>query len=242
MIRVPIRIRQFLAVPFAALLASGCGGDERNFATAADTESAAPVAEATTAPTEDAPRVLFLGTSLTAGYGLAAEDAFPARIQAKIDSAGLPFQVVNAGQSGETSAGALRRVDWLLRQPFDVLVIETGANDMLQGQNLARTRDNLQAIIDRVRTERPEARIVLVGMQAPPNLGREYAERYGAIYPELAERNDLPLVPFLLEGVGGVRELNLADGIHPNAAGQRRVAATVWQTLEPVLRAAAPAG
>ncbi len=240
--RYPNRICKLFAATVAAALVAGCGSEDRNFATAANRESAAPTAEAAQAPAEDAPRVLFLGTSLTAGYGLAEENAFPARIQAKIDSAGLPFKVVNAGQSGETSAGALRRVDWLLRQPFDVLVLETGANDMLQGQNLARTRDNLQAIIDRVRAERPDARIVLVGMLAPPNLGRDYAAQFGAIYPELAERNDLPLVPFLLEDVGGERELNLADGIHPNAAGQRRVAATVWQTLEPVLRVAAAAG
>lgn len=185
--------------------------------------------------------MLFLGTSLTAGLGLPTEQAFPARIQAKIDSAGLPFRVVNAGVSGETSAGALRRLDWLLRQPFDVLVLETGANDMLRGADLDSTRANIQTIVDRVRDARPGVRIVLVGMLAPPNLGPEYTGRFRDLFPQVAAQNDLPLVPFLLEGVGGVPELNLPDGIHPNAEGQRIVADNVWEVLEPELEAAAAA-
>lgn len=180
--------------------------------------------------------MLFLGTSLTAGYGLAPEQAYPALIQEKIDSARLPYRVINAGVSGETSAGALRRVDWLLRQPFGVLVLETGANDMLRGADLDSTRANIQAIVDRVRAARPEASIVLVGMMAPPNLGNRYTNAFRRIYPEIAERNDLPLVPFLLEGVGGVAEYNLADGIHPNREGQRRLAENVWEVLEEELR------
>jgi acyl-CoA thioesterase-1 len=164
------------------------------------------------------------------------DSAFPALVGEKIDSAGFPFRVINAGSSGETSAGALRRLEWLLRQPFDVLVLETGANDMLRGANPDSTRANIQRIIDRVRTERPTAEVVLVGMVAAPNLGREYARRFGSLYPALARENRVPLVPFLLEGVGGVRALNIADGIHPNEAGHRRLAATVWETLEPVLR------
>ncbi|CAN5711671.1 arylesterase [soil metagenome] len=191
------------------------------------------VAQTAAAP---APVVLFLGTSLTAGYGLEPEQAYPALIQARIDSAGLPFRVINAGVSGETSAGALARTDWLLRQPFDVLVLETGANDMLRGAELDSVRSNIQAIVDKVRAARPETRIVLVGMMAPPNYGQEYTQRFRGIFAEIAERNDLPLVPFLLEGVGGEARYNLPDGIHPNAEGQRRVAATVWETLEPVLR------
>jgi acyl-CoA thioesterase-1 len=191
------------------------------------------VAQTAAAP---APVVLFLGTSLTAGYGLEPEQAYPALIQARIDSAGLPFRVINAGVSGETSAGALARTDWLLRQPFDVLVLETGANDMLRGAELDSVRSNIQAIVDKVRAALPETRIVLVGMMAPPNYGQEYTQRFRGIFPEIAERNDLPLVPFLLEGVGGEARYNLPDGIHPNAEGQRRVAATVWETLEPVLR------
>lgn len=176
--------------------------------------------------------ILFLGTSLTAGYGVLPEEAFPALIQQKVDSAGLPYRVVNAGVSGETSAGALRRLDWLLRQPFSVLVLETGANDMLRGSDLDSTRANIQAIINRVSRDRPAAEIILVGMQAPPNLGNRYLREFRDIYPEVAEANDLRLVPFLLEGVGGVADLNLADGIHPNAQGQQRVAETVWKVLK----------
>lgn len=184
----------------------------------------------------EAPAVLFLGTSLTAGLGVDPEDAYPALVEARIDSAGLPFRVVNAGSSGETSAGALRRLDWILRQPFDVLVLETGANDMLRGADPDSTRANLRRIVERVRAERPDTRIVLAGMMALPNLGREYGEEFQAVYPELAREYGLPLVPFLLEGVGGVPEMNLPDGVHPNEEGHRRVAQTVWATLEPVLR------
>lgn len=176
--------------------------------------------------------ILFLGTSLTAGYGVLPEEAYPALIQQKVNSAGLPYRVVNAGVSGETSAGALRRLDWLLRQPFSVLVLETGANDMLRGADLDSTRSNIQAIIDRVSNERPAAEIILVGMQAPPNLGNRYLSEFRDMYPGIAEANDLTLVPFLLEGVGGVADLNLADGIHPNAQGQQRVAETVWKVLK----------
>lgn len=210
----------------------GCAEAERNVRS--PEREAEPATMATAAP--DAGTVLFVGTSLTAGYGLAAEEAFPARIQEKIDSAGLPFTVTNAGVSGETSAGARRRTGWLLRQPFDVLVLETGANDMLRGADLDSTRANIDAILQEVREARPDAQIILVGMMAPPNLGEEYAERFSEIYVEVAEEHDVPLVPFLLEGVGGVSSLNLPDGIHPNAQGQRRVAETVWQVLEPELR------
>lgn len=214
------------------LLATGCEGREGNRA-APTPPPPAPVAEAT------APTVLFLGTSLTAGFGLSEEQAYPALIQAKVDSAGLPFRVVNAGVSGETSAGALSRIDWLLRQPFDVLVVETGANDMLRGVDPRVVHRNVQAIIDRARAARPDARIVLLGMLASPNLGAEYGAEFRSLYPELAAENGLPLVPFLLEGVGGVPSLNLPDGVHPNARGQRIVAETVWDTLEPVLRSEA---
>jgi acyl-CoA thioesterase-1 len=189
--------------------------------------------------TAPAGTVLFVGTSLTAGLGVSPSQAYPAVIQEKIDSAGLPFRVVNAGVSGETSAGALRRMDWLLRQPFDVLVLETGANDMLRGTDLDSTAANIQAIIDRVRERRPDTRIVLAGMLAPPNLGSRYTDRFGDIFPELATRNGVALVPFLLERVGGVESLNQADGIHPTPEGQRLIADNVWSVLEPELRAAA---
>lgn len=206
----------------------GCGEADRNSAPETD----APRAESA----EARPTVLFIGTSLTAGYGLDPDDAYPARIQEKIDSVGLPYQVINAGVSGETSAGALRRLEWLLRQPFDVLVLETGANDMLRGTDPDSTAANIQAIIDRVRAERPDARIVLAGMMALPNLGAEYVREFQSIYPEIADRNDIPLVPFLLEGVAGDATLNQRDGIHPTAEGQRRIADNAWPILEPVLR------
>lgn len=215
----------------AAALIIGCEEAPRNGG--ADGPGEATAAPAATI--EKTGAVLMLGTSLTAGLGLQPEDAYPALIQERIDKAGLPFRVINAGVSGETSAGALRRLDWLMRQDFDVLLLETGANDMLRGTDLASTEDNIQQIIDRVRQERPRVTIVLAGMMAPPNLGREYAEAYARMYVDLAEKNDLPLIPFLLDGVGGVPEMNQADGIHPNEEGARQVADNVWQVLEPVL-------
>ena len=188
------------------------------------------------APVSERPPIVFLGTSLTAGLGLEPEQAYPALIQRKIDSAGLDYRVVNAGVSGETSAGARRRVDWLLREPVSVLVVETGANDGLRGLPPDSLRANIQAVIDRARAIRPEARILLVGMRIPPNYGRTYTQRFESLYPELARENDAELVPFLLDGVGGVPSLNQPDGIHPTAEGQRLMAETVWQVLEPVLR------
>ncbi len=214
----------------------GCGDSSRNAAPARDTASGADSARSTQRAAEP-PTVLFLGTSLTAGLGLAPEQAYPALVQAKIDSAGLPFRVINAGVSGETSAGALRRVDWLLRQPFDILVLETGANDMLRGLDLDTTEANIRGIVERVRARRPGVKIVLAGMLAPPNLGPSYATRFGEIYPRVAKEEGLELIPFLLEGVAGDPALNQGDGIHPNATGEKIVAGTVWRTLAPVLQA-----
>jgi acyl-CoA thioesterase-1 len=184
-------------------------------------------------------RVVFLGTSLTAGLGLDPSQAYPALLQQKIDSAGLRFMAVNAGVSGETSAGARRRIDWVLREPAAVLVIETGANDGLRGLEVDSLRANIQAIVDEARRQSPPPRIILVGMRALPNYGFSYARRFREVYPELAKKNDLPLVPFLLDGVAGVDGLNQADMIHPSVAGQRRVAETVWPVLEKVLRGTA---
>jgi acyl-CoA thioesterase-1 len=180
--------------------------------------------------------VLFLGTSLTAGQGLEPEQAYPALVQKKIDAAGLGYRVVNAGVGGDTSADALGRLDWLLRRRVDVLVVETGANDALRGQDPAATRENIRAILARARGHSPAPRLVLVGMEAPRNLGADYVRRFRAIYPELARESGAALVPFLLEGVGGVESLNQADGVHPTAAGHERMAETVWRVLEPVLR------
>jgi acyl-CoA thioesterase I len=189
-------------------------------------------------PTDESgrPTVLFLGTSLTAGLGLDPDQAFPALIQLKIDSAGLDYRVINAGVSGETSAGALRRVDWLLRQPVSVLVVETGANDGLRGLSPDTLHANIQAIFDRAKRLQPQPKLVLLGMRVPPNYGRTYSRKFQAVYREVAQANQATLVPFLLEGVGGVASLNQPDGVHPTAAGQRKVADTVWRVLEPVLR------
>lgn len=196
-----------------------------------------PVRSSPPGQTAGAPRtILFLGNSLAAGFGLDPELAFPALIQQKIDSLGWNFNVVNAGLSGETSSGGLRRIDWLLQRDVDVLFLELGANDGLRGIPLALTKQNLQAIIARVRAKNPAVKIVIAGMMVPPNLGAEYTRAFRAIFPDLAKRNQAALVPFLLEGVGGVPELNLPDGIHPTAAGHRIVAQNVWKVLRPVLQ------
>jgi acyl-CoA thioesterase-1 len=200
---------------------------------------APPPAAAATPAAAEAPVVLFLGTSLTAGLGLDPAQAYPQRIAERIRAAGLPHRVVNAGVSGETAASARRRLDWLLKQRVDVLVIETGANDGLRGQDPEATRADVQALIARAREQEPSPLILLVGMQAPPNLGRPYAERFRAIYPELARANDVALVPFLLEGVAGVPALNQPDGVHPTAEGQERLAENVWAVLRPLLSARA---
>ncbi len=191
---------------------------------------------ANTAAGTDVPAIVFLGTSLTAGLGVAEDAAFPALIQDTVDALGLGLRVVNAGISGETSAGGRRRIDWLLRQPVAVLVIELGANDGLRGLDVGAMRANLQGIIDHTRSARPEARIVLAGMRAPPNLGMTYTEAFERVFRELAADNELALVPFLLDGVGGNPELNQPDGIHPNAEGHRIVARTVWRVLAEVAR------
>lgn len=181
-------------------------------------------------------RVVFLGDSLTAGYGVEFHQAFPALVQDKINARGLRVQVVNAGQSGDTSAGGLGRIDWLLKNPVDVLVLELGGNDGLRGLPVAVTKKNLQAIIDRTRARYPKAKVVIAGMQVPPNMGSQYGRQFAALYPELAKKNQAALVPFLLEGVGGVRELNLSDGIHPTAKGHEIIARNVWKVLEPLLQ------
>jgi acyl-CoA thioesterase-1 len=181
------------------------------------------------------PTIVFLGTSLTAGLGLDPDSAYPALIQRKLDSAGLRFTVVNAGQSGESSAGALTRIDWILRQRPAVLVIETGANDGLRGQDPDSTQANIEAIIDRTRALSPGTQLVLASMEAMPNLGQTYVRRFRGIFPAVAKANGIPLLPFMLDRVAGVDSLNQPDGIHPNEAGARLVAANVWRGLRPVL-------
>jgi acyl-CoA thioesterase I len=183
----------------------------------------------------DRENILFVGTSLTAGYGLGEEFAYPALIQQRIDAEGLQFRAVNAGISGETSAGGLRRIDWMLQQPVGVLVLELGANDGLRGLDPGALRGNLETILERTRAAYPAADIVILGMEAPPNLGAGYTERFRAVFSDLAREYDAAFVPFLLDGVAAVPQLNLDDGIHPNEQGHRIIANTVWAELGPIL-------
>jgi acyl-CoA thioesterase-1 len=181
--------------------------------------------------------ILFFGDSLTAGYGLDPAQAFPALIQEKINARGWKFRAVNAGLSGETTAGGLRRIDWVLQRPIDVFVLELGANDGLRGLPVEDAQKNLQGIIERVRNKYPQVKLLLAGMRVPSNLGKDYTTRFREMFPTLAKANNAALIPFLLEGVGGVPELNLPDGIHPTPAGHRIIAENVWTVLEPVLQA-----
>jgi acyl-CoA thioesterase-1 len=180
-------------------------------------------------------KILFFGDSLTAGMGLSIEEAFPAIIQGKIDSLGLPYTVINAGISGETTAGGKNRIDWVLNQAVDIFVLELGANDGLRGVPLTETRKNLQVIIDVVKKKNPDTKIILVGMQIPPNLGIEYTREFSNIFPELASKNKLPLIPFLLENVAGNPNLNQNDGIHPTAEGHKILADNTWVVLKKYL-------
>ena len=180
-------------------------------------------------------KLVFFGNSLTAGYGLNPEEAFPARTQVKIDSLELGYEVINAGLSGETSAGGLTRIDWILQQKPDVFVLELGANDGLRGIPVAETRKNLQGILDKVKAANPEVKLVVAGMMVPPNMGPEYAKDFQSIFPDLAKANNATLIPFLLDGVAGERSLNLADGIHPTAEGHQMVANSIWKYLQPLL-------
>jgi len=181
--------------------------------------------------------IVFFGDSLTAGYGLAdpSTEAYPALIQEKIAGAGLNWRAVNAGLSGETTSGGLRRVDWILRQPVDIFFLALGANDGLRGIDPGVSRSNLQKIVDRVRNKNPAVKLVLAGMQMPPAMGRDFSREFEKMFPEVAEKNHAVLVPFLLERVGGQIDLNQADRIHPTAKGHAIIAETVWKVLRPLL-------
>jgi acyl-CoA thioesterase-1 len=217
-----------------ASLFSSCGGGQGNEQSENEKVDAA---KTTAKKTDDkaVKKILFFGTSLTAGLGLDVNEAFPAVIQHKIDSLKLPYKVVNAGLSGETSAAGKTRIDWLLKQPFDIIVLELGANDGLRGLPLADTKENLQQITDKVKKKYPQVRFVLAGMQIPPSMGAEYAEEFKSIFPALAKKNNMVLVPFLLQGVGGVPKLNQKDGIHPTVEGQKILAENVWAHLKGLL-------
>lgn len=181
--------------------------------------------------------IVFFGNSLTAGYGLDdPSQAFAGLIQKKIDSLGLNYKVINAGVSGETTSGGNSRIDWLLKQPLDVFVLELGGNDGLRGIPVSETKKNLQDMLDKVHAKYPEAKRVLAGMQIPPNMGQQYASEFRAVYADLAKKNEgVTLIPFLLEGVGGEVKLNQADGIHPTAEGHKILAENVWIRIKDLL-------
>ena len=179
--------------------------------------------------------IVFFGNSLTAGYGLDPSEAFPSLIQARIDSLRLPYKVINAGVSGETSADGLSRIDWILRQPVSIFILELGGNDGLRGLPADATYKNLNAIIDRVKVKCPDAKIIIAGIQVPPNMGETYSAKFRAIFPQLAKKNKVLLLPFILEGVGGIPTLNQKDGIHPNVEGEKIVTENVWRILKGIL-------
>jgi acyl-CoA thioesterase I len=208
----------------------------------ANTENQAKVPDQSNTKKEDSTahkelrkNIVFFGNSLTAGLGVEASEAFPALVQVKLDSLKLPYQVINAGLSGETSAGGNNRIDWILQQPLSIFVLELGGNDGLRGIPLSETSKNLQSIIDKVKHKYPSAKIILAGMQIPPNMGKTYSSGFRTLFQQLAAKNKIYLIPFLLEGVGGVPELNQSDGIHPNIQGHKIVAENIWSVLKPLL-------
>jgi acyl-CoA thioesterase-1 len=233
-----------LVLAFGCIVA--CTGRDRSGATP-DTSrtthvAATPATAQTTTDTSTSETpagrgtILFLGTSLTAGLGLDPDSAYPQQLQRKIDAAHLPYHTVNAGVSGETSAGLLRRLDWMLQRPAQVIVVETGANDGLRGQPVAGTRATIGQVLARIRRDQPNARVALVQMEAPTNLGKEYTGAFHTMFPALAREHGVTLLPFLLDNVAGFPRLNQADGIHPNYEGERIVTETMWRGLRPLLR------
>jgi acyl-CoA thioesterase-1 len=211
------------------ILFSGCTNDKK---TTVDNQNTTVKDSVTVAKKKT---IVFFGNSLTAGYGLSPSQAFPAIIQKKIDSLGLPYQVVNAGVSGETSSGGNTRIDWILRQPVDIFILELGANDGLRGIPLSETKKSLQSIIDKVKAKYPATKLIFAGMEVPPNMGQTYTTEFRNIYTELATKNAMTLVPFILEGVGGETKLNQEDGIHPTAEGHKIVAENLWRQLGKLL-------
>ncbi len=220
---------------FSAVLVAfiiGCASENK---TAQENTVNAPQEDSTNTSTREVKNILFFGNSLTAGYGLELSQAFPALIQEKIDSLRLPYKVINAGLSGETTESGNTRIDWMLNQKIDILVLELGGNDGLRGISPDLTKKNLQSIIDKTRNKYPNVKIILAGMEAPPNMGEKFTSDFRKLYKELAQVNQVAFIPFLLEGVGGNTKLNLPDGIHPTPEGHKIVAETVWKVLKDVL-------
>ena len=235
-----MRSLRMMGAALLSALTMACGGNGAARDTASSTKPASPpespaIADSAPTPGDSRRTLLFLGTSLTAGLGLDPDSAYPQQIQRKIDANGLPYQVVNAGVSGETSAGLLRRLDWVLRQPAAVIVVETGANDGLRGLPVNATRATIADVLSRIRREQPAASVLLVQMEAPPNLGQEYTSEFHGMFAQLAREHGATLMPFLLEGVAGEARLNQGDGMHPNNDGERIVTDNVWRALQPLL-------
>jgi len=220
---------------FIALVLLSCGDAKTEKAT--ENQQSTKQTEDTSATETATNNILFFGDSITAGYGLDdSDDAYPAVVQEKIDSLGLDYTVINSGVSGETTAGGSSRIDWVIKQDVAIFVLELGANDGLRGVALSETRSNLQAIINVVSEKSPETTIILAGMELPPNMGQEYTQGFKQLYADLAEKNDIAFIPFILKDVGGIATLNQADGIHPTIEGHKIVANTVWETLKPLLK------
>jgi acyl-CoA thioesterase-1 len=224
-----LKFSYFLSI----LLFISCGEQTTKVKSEGNTSTIETIEENT--GVDDVKTILFFGNSLTAAYGLEKEEGFPHQIQLKLDSLNLDYNVINSGLSGETTSGGLNRLDWVLNQKVDVFVLELGANDGLRGIPLNKTMNNLQTIIDKVKEKNADTQIILAGMQIPPNMGADYTKQFRDIFPSLAKENDIALIPFLLEGVAGNPELNLEDGIHPTAEGQKIVANNVWDVLQNVL-------
>lgn len=215
----------------------GCGSDKEK---STQNDTSLQEKETSENPVEtqknETKSILCFGDSITAGYGLDdTNDAYPALLQQKIDSLNLNYEVINSGLSGETTAGGRSRIDWILNQDIDIFILELGANDGLRGVPLTETRTNLQAIIDRVKEASPQTKIILAGMQLPPNMGQDYTSEFRALYTDIAEENELAFIPFILKDVGGIAKLNQSDGIHPTAEGHKIIANTVWEVLKPLL-------
>ncbi len=230
------------ALLLAALFGCGANGNAKGATNSRETKdnmsagkSAESSAVVATSKGVRTPVVLFFGTSLTAGYGLEPEQAFPSLIEKKAQDEGLPIKAVNAGLSGETSAGAVRRIDWVLRTPADLVVIEVGANDALRGLSTDAARSNLERVVAAVRAKQPAAKLALVQMEAPPNYGAAYTRSFRSIYADVARKEGIPLLPFLLGGVAGISRLNQPDGVHPNLTGERIVADNIWKSLKPLV-------
>lgn len=221
---------------FSLSLLLACGNDTSSTATSTKPATSPKAPAVTKEPaTAQKKSIVFFGNSLTAAYGLDPEQSFVYLIQQKLEKAGLLYQTVNAGLSGETTAGGNSRIDWILRQPIDIFVLELGGNDGLRGIDPASSLQNLQSILDKVKKKYPQAKILLAGMEAPPNMGEQFTSQFREMYPKLAKENNTELIPFLLDKVGGIPELNQPDGIHPTAKGNEIIAETIWKYLQPML-------